>query len=127
MFVKYDKSCLLISERITYPNIVNISLSEFEQKVLKKEKVNLLISKSTCSFCIEFEPVLNKVLDEQGKKVYRLNIYTMSKDEIDRFRGYYAFTKTPTIITIEDGILKSELVGSKNEETLKEWVKDNIL
>ena len=109
-----------------YENIKTISLKEFEDKVLDKENMNIIVASSTCLHCLTFEPVVDEVLGELGKTIYRINIYAMTQDDIDTFRMYYEFSGTPIIFTVKDGFIKSELKGTKNKDDFMEWAKENL-
>lgn len=113
-------------EDIEYDNISTITLKEFEEKILDKEDMTILISSTTCYPCITFEPTISEVYSKLNKTIYRINITAMSKEEKERFRTYYKFTLTPTIFTIKDGYVKSEITGNKTSEELTNWVNQNI-
>lgn len=107
--------------------IIEINLKEFEQKILNKENMNILVSSTSCYFCYTFEPTVEKVLKELDKKIYKIDIYKLTKEEVNKFREYYAFRITPTIFTVEDGIVTKEKTGSQSEEDFKSWAQDNLL
>ena len=86
----------------------------------------VIVTSTTCLFCVEYEPIVDEVFRELDKKIYRINITTLSDKEIDRFRTYYAFKKTPTIFTIKNGIVKKDLVGKKTKNELTNWLKQNL-
>lgn len=110
---------------VDYSNIRTITLEEFEEKVLAHEKMVILISKSTCYYCGIYEPIVNEELSAQEKNIYRINIQTMKKEEIDVLRGYYTFNTTPTLFYVdENGVVTDELVGSKPKETFAEWMQN---
>jgi len=109
-----------------YDNIKTISLKEFEDKVLNKEDMNIIVASSTCIHCLTYEPVVDEVLGELGKKIYRINIYAMTQDDVDTFRMYYEFSGTPIIFTVKDGFIKNELKGTKNKEDFKKWAEENL-
>lgn len=113
-------------DEIAYTNIITISLSEFEEKILKKEDMTILISSTTCYHCVTFEPIINEAFKEKDKKIYRINVLAMSDKEIERFRTYYAFSKTPTIFNIKDGYAKAENVGTMTKEELLNWIDTNL-
>lgn len=113
-------------EEIKYSNIKTVTLSEFEEKILKKEDMTILIASTTCYACITFEPVINEALEETEKTIYRIDVTSLTEKEIDRFRTYYAFTKTPTIFTIKNGLVKSELIGTTTKEELITWISNNM-
>ncbi len=111
---------------IKYENIETITLSDFEKKALNKEDMIVLVASTTCYSCITFEPVIDEVFNDLGKTIYRLNITSMSKDDVTRFRTYYAFKSTPTIFVIRDGIVVADVRGAMNEENLKRWLDENL-
>ncbi len=110
---------------IKYSNLETISLDEFEAKVAEGEKMLALISSETCSFSITAEPVYNKVLLSEKKKMYRLDITLMNADETTRLRDFYPFTATPTVIAVKEGQVVSEVEGKLSDEEFRSWVKNN--
>jgi len=109
-----------------YENIQTITLSQFENKVLNKENMAVLVASSTCYDCIAFEPTINKVFKDINKKIYRLDIVEFNQEEINRFRTYYSFTSTPTIFIVKDGVVTADLVKSQTEKDLKDWIDKNF-
>ena len=113
-------------ETSDYPSILPISLNELEKKVIEKEDMTVFISKETCYYCLTFEETIDTVLKESEKKIYKLNISNMTKEEIERLRSYYRFTITPTIFKIEQGIIVSDLIEAQTEDNFRKWAADNI-
>ena len=113
-------------DKENYEYIESINLGEFEKKILKNEDMVVMITSSTCLFCAEYEPIVDEVFKELGKKVYRVNITALEEDEIDTLRTYYAFTKTPTMFIIKNGIVKQDLIGKQAETELKDWLNKNL-
>lgn len=113
------------AEKSPYSNIENISLGAFEQKAYKKEDVHILVASSTCYYCALFEETVNEAYKDSKQKIYRIDIHKLTSAEIETFRNYYAFTDTPTIFAIKDGVVTSELVGTTTKEELMQWIKDN--
>ena len=115
-----------VIEEKKYSNITTISLATFEEKIMAKEDMGILISSSTCYYCITYEPTVNESLANIEKNIYRLDVTRMSKEEKTRLRTYYSFTKTPTLFYIKDGIVTTDLVGKQENEKLDNWVKENF-
>ena len=109
-------------QEINYSNIQTITIDELEQKVANKENFIALIASQTCYHCITFEPIANEVFQSKNKILYRLNITSMSEDEITRLRNYYPFTSTPTILSIKEGAVSTYIEGSQDESTFSSWV-----
>ena len=112
-----------------YENIVTINLAQFENKVLNQEEMTILVASSTCYGCISFEPVIDEVFKEHDKKVYRLDIKKMGEEEVSRFRTYYAFTVTPTLFVLKNGVVTADTgrQGSMKKADLEKWVTENVL
>ena len=106
--------------------IRTITLSEFERKVIAKENMNVLVSSKTCYFCMTFEPIIEEVLKDTDKVIYRIDIESMEDSEVNKFREYYAFTITPTIFVIKDGIVVSERLGTMDKATFESWSNTNL-
>ena len=81
------------------------------------------ITSTTCYYSVEYESVMNEVFQELDKKIYRLNITSLTSAETARLRTYYAFQETPTIFQVKKGIVTKELIGKQGKNTLKNWVK----
>jgi predicted bacteriocin transport accessory protein len=114
----------LVNENYKY--IEDITLGQFEKKILEKEDMVVLVSSTTCYYCIEYEPIVDEVFKELDKKIYRINIISLDKDEDTRFRTYYAYKKAPTIFTIKNGIVKQDIVGKKEKKELIDWLNHNM-
>lgn len=108
-------------------NVRTISLREFENKILAKEDINVLVSSNTCYFCMTFEPTVETVLKETNKIIYRIDISELEQKDIDKFREYYAFTITPTIFVVKDGVVVSEKIGTMAEDNFKNWATENLV
>ena len=110
---------------IKYSNLETITIDEFGVKVAEGENMLVLISSETCSFSITAEPVYNKVLLSEKKKMYRLDITLMNAEETTKLRDFYPFTATPTVIAVKDGAVVSEVEGKLSDEEFRSWVKNN--
>ncbi len=108
-----------------YEKLENITLKTFEEKVLAKEDMTILIASNTCYHCATFEPIINEVLQAKNKIIYRLDVAKLTSTEVERFRTYYAFTVTPTIFVIKDGVVKAETTGSMSKEDFEKWLNEN--
>ena len=112
--------------KTAYKHIEEITLSTLESKIINNEDLNIMVFSSTCYACATFEPVIETVLENQNKMIYKIDVTKLESDEIDILRSYYAYTKTPTIFTIREGIVKSELVGAISENDFATWAEENL-
>lgn len=112
----------------SYEHIVTINLAQFETKALNRDDMIVLVASSSCSSCIQYEPDIEKAFTELDKKIYRIDIKSMTDDEIKIFRSYYAFTVTPTIFIVKDGVVVADTArtGRMTKEDLVNWVNKNI-
>jgi len=117
-----------VESKEKYEHIVTISLSQFETKAYNKENMVVLVASSSCSSCIQFEPDIEKVFSTLDEKIYRLDIKSMSDEEIDTFRDYFAFTVTPTIFIVKDGVIVADTAktGRMTIDELTEWLNKNL-
>jgi predicted bacteriocin transport accessory protein len=115
----------IVVDNDEYEKLQMINVEEFENKVKNKENMFIIITEQTCLFCLEYEPIVEEVLQEENKTIYELDIFYLNQDEIKRFREYYAFESMPTIFYIKDGVVVSDLVGTKTKEELSNWIKNN--
>ena len=109
----------------SYEHIETISLADLEQKIMNREDMVVLIASTNCYHCATFEPIIEEVFAENNKTIYRLNVISLNDEEVERFRSYYYFTKTPTIFRIKDGYVTAELLGSTTKDDLTNWVNLN--
>ena len=114
----------LVKENYKY--IEDITLGQFEKKILEKEDMIILLSSTTCYYCVEYEPIVDEVFKELDKTIYRINIVSLSDKENDRFRTYYAYKSAPIIFTIKNGVVKNDISGKQDKEELTKWLNANM-
>lgn len=106
-----------------YENIETISLADLEQKIVNKEDMVVLIASTNCYHCAAYEPIVDEVFGKNNKTIYRINVISLTKAEGQRLLSYYYFTDTPTIFSVKDGYVSSELKRTTTKEDLDKWVK----
>lgn len=113
-------------EKNNYSQIKTISFSEFEKIVTEQEKLVVIVSSSACSHCLNFEPVVNKVLTELNSSIYRLDILSLTIPDKNKLDTYYTITGTPTLLSIKNGIVIDATSGEKTEASFKEWYENQL-
>lgn len=108
-----------------YSNIENLTLKSFEQKVLDKENFHVIIVSANCYYCAVYEETVNEVYKENKEKIYRIDIASLTDNQIKTLRYYYAFNSTPTIFAVKDGKIGADLAKTQTKEDLNNWVKEN--
>ena len=110
-------------------NIETISLETTLEKIRNNEKFYLLSTRDICYPCLQYMPNISDILVKNN-----LNIYILNRGEVDKDSSYYRefeeldkrisehFQYTPYLLYFENGELKKELVGLKNDDELKEFI-----
>lgn len=109
-----------------YENIKNITLKDFEAKILDGEDLNIIIFSSTCYACANFETVMQPILKDLDVTLNKIDVIQLSESERDVLDGYFNITMTPTIYTVRDGVVKSELVGTLSDTEFRTWAEENL-
>lgn len=101
--------------------IIEITIDNFEEEVLKSDKKVLVDFWATwCNPCKMMHPVLEK-LDEElngDVKIGKINI-----DNDPELASKFGVMSIPTFMVFENGELKNTLVGTQSLETLKKIMK----
>ena len=112
----------------TQNRLEEIDLDELKRKLDNEDDFILLISQSFCSHCMEYKPVLNEVLEENGLYAYYIEYDNLTSKEQKQFKKLFSFEGTPTTLIIEDGEekdTKNRLLGSSSKSKIEEFLKDN--
>lgn len=104
--------------------MIILNKDNFKETIQKSETPVLVdFWAQWCPPCCAFGPVLEKVEKEyQGK-------FTLGKVDIDEnpeLAEEYQADRIPTIILFEKGSVKSRFCGSIPEDSLKEWLDQNL-
>lgn len=84
-------------------HIKEISLDEFKEKMANKETFALYIGNDSCTHCISYKPILEKVLDDYDITIYQIDNSKLTDEEYNEFRTYINISGTPTIVFITKG------------------------
>lgn len=106
-----------------FENIETITLGQFEKNILDKKDMTVIVTSTTCYYSMEYEPIVDEVYKDLNQVIYRINVTSLTTEEVKRFRTYYAFEETPTIFQIKNGVVSKELVGKQSKEDLVNWLK----
>ena len=105
--------------------INEITFEKYEKKIENNESFALLIWRTGCSHCEDFEPTLKEVIGKYDLKVYSINISNISETENKKLENKTFVKGTPTLVIFEKGKKKDKLVGNKDEDTVIEFFKTN--
>ncbi|WIM40021.1 thioredoxin family protein [Paenibacillus sp. PK4536] len=136
--IKLKKNMIDLKESIsnTYNYLDSITVTNFEKKVVNKEKFIVYIGRPDCNDCLFFEPMFEKFVyaNDLNNKIVYLNIRDYRAENEKRwneFKRKYGFQQTPAIIYFEDGKNKNVIEWSNEKglpiDDLKKWLKNNKL
>lgn len=100
-------------------HIKKISLDKFKEKIANKETFALYIGNDSCTHCISYRPILEKVLKDYDITIYQIDNSKLTDEEYNEFRTYINISGTPTIVFINDGEEETTL-NRINGETSRE-------
>ena len=106
--------------------LLNIKVSELEEKINAQENFVLVISQTGCSHCEQYLPELDRALQEVNFNAYVLNITGLDKTNSETLAKYVNFSGTPTTIFFHEGIEKTTLnriVGYASKTKIIERLK----
>ncbi len=117
---------LAFAQKNTGTRLLNIQVSELEEKINAQENFVLVISQTGCSHCEQYLPELDRALQEVNFNAYVLNITGLDKTNSDTLAKYVNFSGTPTTIFFHEGIEKTTLnriVGYASKTKIIERLK----
>ena len=94
-----------------------ITLEEAAQRLQTEGKVIIFVGRSTCPYCLRFEPKLSNVAKALGEVIYFLDSQIMTPD-LAAFRQRYQVTTVPGLIVSKSGGVTTVCDSSISEEKI---------
>ncbi|VAX16115.1 Thioredoxin [hydrothermal vent metagenome] len=105
-------------------NVDHFTDSDFEDKVLKSEKLTIVdFWAEWCAPCRMIAPLLEELADDYEGKV---NIGKLNVDENSQTATKYGIRSIPTILFFKEGEILKQIVGVRPKEELKDIIDSNI-
>lgn len=101
----------------------DISLTEYKEKLDKKESFIVYIYSTSCEACERFSPILNEKIKEHRLEVLSLNVLE-EKNKDTKFFKKQNLKFTPTIIFYENGVEKDRRIANISKDGLEEFLKE---
>ena len=100
--------------------VMKFNNDNFEQEVLKSDKPVLVdFFANWCGPCKMMSPIIDEIAEELGEKI---KVGKIDVDESKELAVKYNVMSIPTIMIIEDGIVKKTFVGlTQKDEIMKEF------
>ncbi|MBP5683795.1 MAG: thioredoxin family protein [Bacilli bacterium] len=116
-FIKDGKSSEFVEE---------VSYSELQSIIKKKDKNIVLIGRDNCSHCISYKPTIESVAKQYKIKVYYINTNTIdNEEEYDTLWDFFDAGGTPTTAVVSDGKLIAREEGELTRSKLISFLKAN--
>ena len=118
-----------VTESKSTSTLPKVSCSEYQEKVAENKDNLILIARPTCSFCQQFVPILEEIVNEYNIELNYFDTDTLNEEESANFnKSADLFSSqqfgTPTlIITNNQKIVKYHIGYMEKEETVN-WLKD---
>ena len=96
-----------------------ISYAELEKKIEAKEDFILVFSRTTCSHCAEYKPILASTLAEYEITAYVVELDELTDEETAKLKDIANVSGTPTTIFMQNGeetTTASRMVGSNHSK-----------
>lgn len=108
-------------------HLIELTFSELQEKIDNEESFILLIARTDCSHCIEYKPILKKVLAEYDLIAYEIDLDKINDEQMSKLNNI-ANTggRTPNTVFIENGKEKNtsqRLAGAVSESKLVNRLK----
>ena len=108
--------------------LLEISYKEIKEKVNNKENMILIVSRSTCSHCMEYKPKVEQIARKNSIIVYYIDYDNETKENEEKFLQEFNLDgSTPITLFIKEGketsILK-RLEGDVEKEKIIERFKE---
>ena len=101
-------------------SVLHVNKSEFEEKILKSEKVALVDFYATwCGPCKMIAPFLEEIAAEHPEYV----IAKVNVDEEPELAKEFKITSIPALFVIRDGEVTDSVVGYRPKEALLELLE----
>ena len=110
-----------------YSNLIELKVDELKKKIKNKDSFILLISQTTCSHCVSYKPVFNKVLKEHKLKAYYIEKDLLGVDDNSELNKIIEISGTPTTAFFVDGVEKeisNRISGNRPASTIEEKLRD---
>lgn len=118
-------------------HINEITYSRYKEKIKSNDYTIVLLASPTCTHCIQYKPLMNKVADDYKLDIYYINVSSVSYDEYISLHDNITVLKdiyseegqpsisTPTTIIYKDGKELESILGNIKEKGFLDLLKRN--
>ena len=106
----------------TTGTLTSIDFKTFKLLFQTSKKSILTLEKDNCSYCEDFEPKFINALEYFKVTAYKINISSLTEDELSEIYNYIDFTGTPTTYIISNGKANHSYTGTADQDTLSSFI-----
>ena len=120
-------------------HIKEVSYSEYEKKIKDNDYTIVLLASPSCTHCMQYKPLMNKVADDFGLEVYYIDVssrnlkndeYMSLHDNISVLKDVYndegePSISTPTTVIYKDGVEIDAELGNIGEKGFLDLLNRN--
>ncbi len=109
----------------------SITGDEFIDKVNSSDLQLIYMGRSTCHYCVQFLPVLQKAQSEYGYETLYLDITTVTSEQQEKITNVDSdffnenYRATPTVLLVKDGKIVDSQVGYSDYDTFTSFLEKN--
>lgn len=109
--------------------LTEITYNEFSTQSAGSEKEVVMVGRPTCSWCMQFKPILEEVQTEYNIDIYYLNTDEMSSDEVtqyltfDETSGQAGGIATPILLVTQNGAIVNRIDGYVDKASVVEFLQ----
>lgn len=113
-----------------FENLAFINYEEYECLYEGNKEFVLVLAQTTCSHCINYEPVINEYAGENKIPVYVMNVDELSQDEFSKFSSSLDYFKeneqwgTPLTLAIKNKAVIAEVSGNVEKESIDLFMEE---
>lgn len=104
------------------------NLEEWLTETAEDDYVVTVIAQTTCSHCIQFKPIMQKVVNENDFKIYWFEANTLLDENYEKLTTTYElpnYEGTPYTFITKNGEFVDYISGQRDEKGLTKFLKDN--
>lgn len=107
-------------------NYTEIEYSEFLEKVNNQDDFYVIFEKDDCPSCPKFIEKFNELAKNKNILFFIINTNKIEEDQKESCKDKYDLEVVPNVLFIENGNMKSKLIGTDNELEIKKFQKSHL-
>lgn len=104
-------------------SVLQLNSETFDKSVAEDKATLIDFFAEWCGPCKMQTPILHKIADEYSGK---MNFGAVNVDEAEDIAAKYEVQSIPTLMVFKNGEVVKRAEGMKNENQLKEWLKEYL-